>query len=206
MSSSHTTSHTTSAPRKGRIPMLERDQVPPEIQAIYDALQRDRGVVPYMHKTIANVPAVLIGLVGFLKPLLADGALPSWYKELIATRVAVLRACDYCTSSHSAMAKLRGATQEQVDGVWDPEQGPYSEAEKLGFRLADRVHELEHGLPDDFYAELKRHYHDQQIIELVLTASAFEFTTRMVEALNIPVTPQAGAQTAPSTAPLKAGE
>ncbi|HEU4649183.1 MAG TPA: carboxymuconolactone decarboxylase family protein [Gemmatimonadales bacterium] len=189
----------------GRIPMLERDQVPPEVQAIYDAVERDRGVVPYMHRTIANVPPVLIGLVGFLKPLLADGALPSWYKELIATRVAVLRGCDYCTSSHTAMAKLRGATQEQVDGVWDPEQGPYSEAERLGFRLADRVHELEHGLPDDFYAELKREYNDQQIIELVLTASAFEFTTRMVEALNIPVTPQAGAQLQPSSSPLRTG-
>jgi uncharacterized peroxidase-related enzyme len=195
---------TPASPPKGRIPMLERDQVPPEIQAMYDALQKDRGVVPYMHKTIANTPAILLGLAGFLKPLLADGALPSWYKELVATRVAVLQQCGYCTSSHTAMAKLRGATQEQVDGVWEPEQGPYTEAEKVGFRLADRVHELEHGLPDDFYAELKRHYNDQQIIELVLTAAAFEFTTRMVEALSIPVTPQAGSQTKPSKSPQKA--
>jgi AhpD family alkylhydroperoxidase len=189
---------TTASPPQGRIAMLERSQVPPEIQAIYDALEKDRGVVPYMHQTIANVPQLLLGLVGFLKPLLADGACPAWYKELVATRVAVLRGCDYCTSSHTAMAKLRGATQEQVDGVWDPPRGPYTEAEKVGFELADRVHELEHGLPDEFYARLKRHYDDQQIIELVLTASAFEFTTRMVEALSIPVTPQKGAQTRPS--------
>ncbi len=81
--------------KQGRIPMLKRDQVPPEIAALYDALQQQRGVVPYMFKTIAHTPALALGIAGFLKPLLADGALPGWYKELVATRVALLVDCDY---------------------------------------------------------------------------------------------------------------
>ena len=36
-----------------------------------------------------------VPLAGFLKPLLSDGALPGWYKELISTRVAILANCDY---------------------------------------------------------------------------------------------------------------
>lgn len=75
--------------------MLEREQVTPEIAALYDTLLEQRGVVPYMHKTVANTPALLLGIAGFLKPLFADGALPGWYKELIATRVAWLHDCDY---------------------------------------------------------------------------------------------------------------
>ncbi len=81
--------------QQGRIPMLERDQVPPEIAALYDALEQKRGVVPYMFKTIAHTPALALGIAGFLKPLLGDGALPGWYKELVATRVALLVDCDY---------------------------------------------------------------------------------------------------------------
>jgi hypothetical protein len=75
--------------------MLERDQVAPEVGAMYDALLAQRGVVPNMFKTIAHTPALALGIAGFLKPLLGDGALSGWYKELIATRVAILQGCDY---------------------------------------------------------------------------------------------------------------
>jgi hypothetical protein len=81
--------------KKARIQMLERSEVPREIQAIYDVLEKQRGVVPYMFKTLAHTPELALGIAGFLKPLLGDGALPGWYKELVATRVALLWNCDY---------------------------------------------------------------------------------------------------------------
>jgi len=81
--------------QKPRIPLLERDQVSPEVGAIYDALLQQRGVVPNMFKTIAHTPALAQGIAAFLKPLMGDGALPGSYKELVATRVAWLQDCDY---------------------------------------------------------------------------------------------------------------
>jgi hypothetical protein len=80
---------------QGRIRMLERKQVPEEIGKLYDLLLEQRGVVPNMFKTIAHTPALALGIAGFLKPLLGDGALSGWYKELVATRVAILQGCDY---------------------------------------------------------------------------------------------------------------
>lgn len=78
-----------------RIPLLERGQVTPEVGAIYDVLLEQRGAVPNMFKALAHSPALAVGVAGFLKPLLGDGALPGWYKELVATRVALLHKCDY---------------------------------------------------------------------------------------------------------------
>ena len=75
--------------------MLERHQVVPEIAGMYDELERQRGIVPYMFRTIAHTPALAVGIAGFLKPLLSEGALPAWYKELLAARVAFLVDCDY---------------------------------------------------------------------------------------------------------------
>ncbi len=74
----------------------------------------------------------------------------------------------------------------------DYERGPYSESEKLGLRAADRLHRSPYELEDDFYAELKRVYRDDQLIELMATAAAFEFFTRFVDALRIPTTPVPG--------------
>lgn len=78
-----------------RIRMLERDEVRPDVAALYDLLLEQRGVVPNMFKTIARTPELALGIAAFLKPLMGDGALPGWYKELIATRVAFLQDCDY---------------------------------------------------------------------------------------------------------------
>jgi alkylhydroperoxidase family enzyme len=83
---------------ESRVPLLEREEVPTEIAQLYDKLLADRGVVPNMFKALANVPALALGITAFLKPLMADGALAGWYKELIATRIASLNRCDYCSA------------------------------------------------------------------------------------------------------------
>ena len=76
-----------------------------------------------------------------------------------------------------------------MKGVYDPEHGPYTEREKMGFRLAERLHHSAEHIDDDFYVELKKHFNDKEIIELTATAAAFEFFTRFVDALRIPTTP-----------------
>jgi alkylhydroperoxidase family enzyme len=76
-----------------------------------------------------------------------------------------------------------------VENLYDFERGPYSEKEKLGLRAADRLHRSPYELDDEFYAELKRSFSEQEIIELTATAAAFEFFTRFVDSLRIPTTP-----------------
>jgi len=177
---------------EGRIPMLERDQVPPELGVLYDALLQQRGVVPNMFKTVANTPALALGFAALLKPLLSDGVLPGWYKELVATRMSVLQGSLYAVTAHSVSARQKGAKEEQIAAIKsDFESGPFTEAEKLGLRCADRLHHAATQIDDAFYAKLKAVYSDQQIVELVATASVFEFFPLFVDALRIPVTPAA---------------
>ena len=71
----------------------------------------------------------------------------------------------------------------------DFESGPFTEAEKLGLRCADRLHRSPRDIDDDLYARLKAVYNSPQIVELIATASVFEFFPRFVDGLRIPVTP-----------------
>lgn len=90
------------------------------------------------------------------------------------------------------MAKQKGATPEQITGVRKFEKGPFSEREKLGFRCADRLHRSAAKIDDSFYARLAGSFSQPEIIELMAVAAAFEFFTRFVDALRIPVTPRQG--------------
>jgi uncharacterized peroxidase-related enzyme len=172
-----------------RIPLLERDQVSPEIAAVYDALLKQRGVVPNMFKTLAHTPALALGIAGFLKSLLSDSALVGWYKELVATRLSVLQRSHYAISAHALSAKQKGASAEQIAAAQgDFETGPFTEKEKLGFRCAERLHRSAREIDDKFFAELKRVYADPEIVELIATAAAFELFPRLVDGLRIPTT------------------
>jgi AhpD family alkylhydroperoxidase len=175
---------------QGRVRMLDRDQVPPELAALYDALLQQRGVVPNMFKTVAHTPGLALGFAGLLKPLLTDGALPGWYKELVATRMSVLQGSHYAVTAHSISARQKGASEQQIVAVKaDFENGPFTEAEILGLCCADRLHRSAHEIDDVFYAKLKTVYKDPQIVELIATAAVFEFFPRFVDALRVPVTP-----------------
>ena len=179
----------TEKPVAPRIPLLERDQVSPEIAAVYDALLQQRGVVPYMFKTLAHTPGLALGVAGFLKSLLGNSALPGWYKELIATRMALLNNSQYAISAHALSARQKGASDEQIAAAkGDFQDGPFTDSEKLGFFCADRLHHSGHELDDDLFGRLKKVFSDAQIIELVVTAAAFEMFPRLVDGLRLPVT------------------
>ena len=175
---------------KTRIPLLERDQVTPEIAAVYDALLAQRGVVPNMFKTLAHTPALALATAGYLKALLSDGVLPGSYKELIATRLSSLNESEYAVAGHSLSARQKGASQDQIKAAkGNYESGPFTDAQKLGFLCADKLHRSARELDDAFFAQLKQHFSDSQIVELVATAAAFELFPRFVDALRLPTTP-----------------
>jgi len=174
---------------EARVPLLEREQVAPEAMALYDKLQADRGCVPNMFKALANVPSLALGIAALLKPLMGEGALVGWYKELIATRVASLNDCEYCVSAHRYLASQRGATQEQVESYDSFETGPFTEKEKAGFRYASLLHVSGHAIDEAAFAAISAHFNAEELIELTAVAAAFEFFPRFNSALHIPVTP-----------------
>lgn len=177
---------------ESRIPLLERDQVPPEIVALYDKIHADRGVVPNMFKALSNVPGLALGIAALLKPLMGEGALAGWYKELIASRAAWLNDCEYCVSAHRHLALQRGATPEQVAGYEDFESGPFTEKEKAGFRYAALLHQSGHAVDEAAFEALRRHFGVEETMELTAVAAAFEMFPRINSALRIPVTPLPG--------------
>lgn len=174
---------------ESRVPLLERDEVPAPVAALYDRLLSERGVVPNMFKALSGVPDLVLGIAAVLKPLMAEGALAGWYKELIATRVASLNRCDYCVSAHRHLALKRGATLGQVASYDDFENGPFTEKEKAGFRYASLLHQSGHAVNEAAFDALAQHFNAEETVELTAVAAAFEMFSRINSGLRIPVTP-----------------
>lgn len=59
-------------------------------------------------------PVAWQGFLAFDKAAMADGAIPSRMKELIAIAVALTTQCPYCIQIHSERAKAAGCTEAEI--------------------------------------------------------------------------------------------
>jgi len=68
---------------------------------------------PYRELTEA-IPSVMSGFNALQRAAMAEGALSTRMKELIALAISITRECDGCISAHARGAARRGATVSEV--------------------------------------------------------------------------------------------
>ena len=79
----------------------------------------------------------------------------------------------------------RGATEELVAKLADYEASDLPERTKAALRLADRLTGPSPSIDADFHEELKRHFSDDQILDLGMTVTFASGWQRFIEAFGI---------------------
>jgi len=87
----------------------ERDRVYKEMKEMF-------GLVPTMFKSL---PDETIGMEWELMKAvqLGPGVIPNKYRELIGIGISAVTKCKYCTLFHTEMARLHGATEEEIQAA-----------------------------------------------------------------------------------------
>jgi AhpD family alkylhydroperoxidase len=83
-------------------------------QEVYHEMEETLGVVPTMFKSL---PDSSLGLEWqlFKRLQLEESAIPNKYRELIGLGIAGVTKCRYCAFYHTEVAKLFGATDEEIE-------------------------------------------------------------------------------------------
>ncbi len=77
-----------------RLPYIQRDQAPGEVQALYDNLQKATGRVPNMARLMAHHARSLPPFFAWY-PKLREGALDIKLRQLAYVKVSQLNGCHY---------------------------------------------------------------------------------------------------------------
>lgn len=77
-----------------RLPYLERDQAPPEIQALYDRVQKAAGRVLNIFRLMAHHPKSLPAFLQWY-PTLREGPLDIKLRQLAYVRASQVNRCTY---------------------------------------------------------------------------------------------------------------
>jgi len=83
-------------------------------QEIYRQIEEMFGLVPSMFKVVPDSSLELEWQL-FKRVQFDEGPIPNKYRELIGVAIAAATKCRYCALYHSEVAKLNGATEEEIE-------------------------------------------------------------------------------------------
>ncbi len=81
---------------------------------VYEEIEQTFGLVPSMFKAIPDSSLELEWQL-FKRVQLEEGPIPNKYRELIGLAIAGVTKCRYCAFYHTEVAKLFGATEEEIE-------------------------------------------------------------------------------------------
>lgn len=170
-----------------RLRFIEESEKTPAARSLIEMAQQ-RGAPDWRVASImARNSTAGLGWVEFWAKLLYEGLLPHKLKEMVRIRISVGHQCGYCSTVRSNVAAAEGLTEDLIAELLDYEaSGKFSEREKAALRYADLFKAGEHAIDrDEVYAELKRHFSDEEIIELGMMCAQTDGVGRFVKSLNI---------------------
>lgn len=115
-----------------RLNAIQPDQATGKAKQLLDAVQAKLKITPNMTRVMANSAAVLEGYLSF-SGALAGGALQAKLREQIALEVGEQNACQYCVSAHTAIGKMTGLTEAEIDAARDARSSLPKDAAALEF-------------------------------------------------------------------------
>jgi uncharacterized peroxidase-related enzyme len=101
-----------------RLAAIQPEAATGKTKELLDAVQAKLKITPNMTRVMANSPAVLEGYLSF-SGALAGGALDATLREEIALEVGEQNACQYCVSAHTAIGKMTGLSESEIDAARD---------------------------------------------------------------------------------------
>lgn len=84
------------------------------------------------------------------------------------------------------MARRLGWTDDQINHLGDFEtRQDFTEKEKAALRLAERMTRDAHSIDDEFWTELRKHFDEGEVVELLSAIGLFNYFNRFNDALKM---------------------
>ena len=114
---------------------------------------------------------------------LEQSTLPKTVQELVELRASQINGCGWCVDIHTKEAAAAGETPVRLNLVaaWR-ESTVFTEAEQAALALAEegtRFADAHHGVSDETWAQVRKHYDDDQITALVAVVALINATNRL---------------------------
>ncbi len=152
----------------------------PEFQDVVAGSKARLGFVANSMRTLARRPEIARAFMQLTGAINGPNAtLDPQIRNLVAQMASRTAACGYCMAHTAHSGTHLGIAAEKEDALWEYETSPlFTAAERAALRVAQGAAAVPNAVTDEEFAELKKHFRDEQIVELVAVISMFGFLNR----------------------------
>lgn len=173
-----------------RISYVKAEEAPDVVRDEYARLQRERGTLGPLYQLLANNPAIMTRVIALGEAIRGQAKLDRRTQELAILRVGYLTQAVYEWAHHIRAARRVGVLEEQIADLpaWQ-ESKHFNARERAALRCADEV-TRDVRLSDEGFAELRRHFDEQEAMEVILTASYYNMICRFLRSTEVDLEPE----------------
>ncbi|MBI3042309.1 MAG: carboxymuconolactone decarboxylase family protein [Betaproteobacteria bacterium] len=157
-----------------------------EFAADFDKSKKQRGYVPNSWLTLARRPRVFRALRDLREAVMSDpGEVPPALKFMVGEVVSNAAGCRYCTAHNAENLVERGKVSgDKLHALWQFQSSPFfTAAERAALSLALAVGGCPPSVTDAHFVELKKHFSEDAIIEIVSVIALFGWMNRWNDTL-----------------------
>ncbi len=170
-----------------RIPMVPENPDDPQLAEMFGEVKQRWPHVPNLYRVLGNSPEMLRAWLDMAWPLRLNAKTSRRTRELMILHGARLSKTAFEWAHHVPLALDAGVQQSEIDQLKQNEV-PVSltDAERCALQLAKEI-TLGPEASSECIDALKSHYTEEEIVELVLTASFYVCVGRTLKSLDVPL-------------------
>jgi uncharacterized peroxidase-related enzyme len=161
----------------------------PELKESFETYRKTLGFIPNSVLIMQRNPK----MVQALAQLLAvnwdpQSKVDRGFKRLVAHVASKSAGCQYCMAHTAGGALLFGVDDARVAAVWDYPTSPlFSVGERAALDVAIAAGAVPNAVSDEMFALLKKHWTEEQIVEIVGVIAVFGFLNRWNDTMATPL-------------------
>lgn len=148
-----------------------------ECDEMFKQLEEFFGFLPNDYLTMGHKPGVMKAVVELTGAvLLTEGKTPMTLRLLVMYVSSRAAGCSYCTAHCAGLGLKYGLSMSKIQNIHDYQTHPdFSSAERAALTVAHKANKIPNAVTDEDFAELRKHYGDEAISEIVSQIAMMSF-------------------------------
>ncbi len=170
----------------------------PALSEQFEASKKSLGFIPNSLLIMQRKPKMVKAWAQMLAAVWdPDGKVDRGFKRLVAHVTSRAAGCQYCMAHTAGGAMHFGVDEAKLAAIWEYQTSPlYTDAERAALDLAIAAGSVPNAVTDDMFVQMRKHWTEEQIVEIVGVIATFGFLNRWNDTMGTPLEDE----------PLAAGE
>lgn len=163
-------------------PLTKNDVL--ELEEGFANMEKILGFVPNSNLIMARRPEILKNFQALATAIFAAPGIPPDLKVMIGHIASRAAGCSYCMAHTGHMVEMRGVSPEKLDAIWNYERDDlFTPGERAALLVAQGASMVPNTVTDADFEELKRHWDEDQVVEIISVIALYGFLNRWNDTL-----------------------